>query len=207
MLIAKTQIKGAAPAHVPGGRANVRKGQAGTNDRVDVLISGDRTQVGQRIPVMAPLASVFVAWAPEEDVRGWLLRGGAPPADRQRKREILVLVRKRVYSVALEVPGRRKLGSLLGELAEDPHSIELRRELRRAIEQLGRAAYQRSDADGEEQSVSTITAPVFGRHGEVSAAVTDEVFADAIPSSAVVAIGDRLLEATREISRAEGRPD
>lgn len=164
----------------------------------------DQTQVGQRIPVMAPLASVFVAWAPEAEVQDWLRRGGAPPADRLRQREILELVRERGYSVALEVAGRRKLGSLLGELAEDPHSVELRRELRRTIEQLGRAAYQRRDADGEEQSVSTITAPVFDRHGEVCAGVTVEVFAEAIPSSAVAAIGDRLLEATREISRAEG---
>ena len=157
-------------------------------------------EVGQRIPVIAPLVSVFVAWAAEEEVDRWLRRGSLSEDDREKAREILERVRKRGYSVALEVPGRRRLGGLIADLAEDPHSAELQDQLRETIGELGRGSYQLREEDGLKQSVSTITAPVFDRHGEVSVAVSLQVFAEALDPSGVAAIGDRLLELTRSIS-------
>jgi DNA-binding IclR family transcriptional regulator len=159
-------------------------------------------EVGQRIPVMAPLASVFAAWAPEAEVDQWLLRGSTSNDEQQRAREILERVRNRGYSVALEVPGRRRVGGLVAELAENPHSVELRQQLHKTIGELGRASYQLREVDGQKQSISTMTAPVFDRHGEVCAAVSLQVFARALDPSGVAAIGDRLLEMTRSLSRA-----
>ncbi len=162
----------------------------------------DPPEVGQRIPVMAPLVSVFVAWSTQEEVDQWLLRGSTSKQEQQRAREILELVRNRGYSVALEIPGRRRLGGLIAELAEDPHSAPLRRQLHSTIGELGRASYQLREVEGQKQSISTITAPVFDRHGEVSAAVSLQVFARALDPSGVAAIGDRLLDMTRSISRS-----
>ena len=159
-------------------------------------------EVGQRIPIIAPLVSVLVAWSSEEEVERWLQRGSTSDPEQQRAREILERVRNRGYSVALEVPGRRRLGSLVAELAEDPHSVELRQQLHRTIGELGRGAYQLREVDGEKQSISTITAPVFDRHGEVCVAVALQVFARALDPSGVAAIGDRLLDVTRSISRS-----
>ena len=158
-------------------------------------------EVGQRIPIMAPLVSVFVAWSSDEEIEQWLLRGSASPPDQQRAREILEQVRSRGYSVALEVAGRRRLGGLITELAEDPHSPELRHQLHRTIGELGRAPYQLREVDGQKQNISTITAPVFDRHGQVCAAVSLQVFARALDPSGVTDIGDRLLEMTRAVSR------
>ena len=163
---------------------------------------GASTQVGQRVPIMAPLTAIFVAWAPDEEVEQWLLRGGGAAAERRRQRAVLGLIRERGYSVALEMPGRQKLGSLVSRLADDPHSPDLRRELRETIQELGRRGYPMREGHGGNHNVSTISAPVFGRHGEVSAGVTLEVFADALEPARVEAIGERLLEATRAISRA-----
>ena len=81
---------------------------------------GRTVQVGQRIPMMAPLSSVFFAWASDGEVERWLLRGGAPRREQKRQREILRQVRERGYSVALEVAERRQLGDLLVALAENP---------------------------------------------------------------------------------------
>jgi DNA-binding IclR family transcriptional regulator len=162
----------------------------------------DPPEVGQRIPLVAPLASVFVAWAPEREVREWLLRGSTSKSEQQKSREILERVRNRGYSVALEVPDRRRLGDLIAELAEDPHSETLRRQLQRTIGELGRGSYQLREVPGRSQSISTITAPVFDRHGEVCAAVALQVFARALDPSGVTALGDRLLEMTRSISRS-----
>ncbi len=98
-------------------------------------------EVGQRIPIMAPLVSVFVAWAEEAEVDAWLLRARMPAHEQSQTREILERVRNRGYSVALEVPGRRRLGGLIADLAEDPHSEALRTQLHRTIEELGRAPF------------------------------------------------------------------
>lgn len=163
----------------------------------------DPPEVGQRIPIMAPLVSVFAAWASAEEVDQWLLRGSAADDDQERAREILERVRARGYSVALEVPGRRRLGGLIADLAEHPHSESLRRQLHETIGELGRSAYQLRESDGQVQSISTITAPVFDRHGEVCVAVSLQVFARALDSSGVAAIGDRLLDVTRALSRFE----
>lgn len=162
----------------------------------------DPPEVGQRIPIMAPLVSVFVAWSSEKEVEQWLLRGSTSDQDQQRARETLERVRSRGYSVALEVPGRRRLGSLVAELAEDPHSAELRRQLHSTIAELGRASYQLREVDGQKQSISTITAPVFDRHENVCAAVSLQVFARALDPRGVAEIGDRLLETTRSVSRS-----
>jgi len=160
-------------------------------------------EVGQRIPIMAPLVSVFVAWADNEKVDPWLLRASMSDAEQERAREILERVRNRGYSVALEVPGRRRLGGLIADLAEDPHSQALQSQLHRAIEELGRAPFQLREVDGQKQSISTITAPVFDRQGDVCAAVSLQVFARALDPSGVAAIGDRLLDMTRSVSRSQ----
>lgn len=162
----------------------------------------DPPEVGQRIPIMAPLVSVFVAWAREEEVEQWLLRGSTVEDAQQQGREILERVRARGYSVALEVPGRRRLGGLIAELAEDPHSDALRQQLHDTIGELGRSPFQLREAEGRKQSISTITAPVFDRHGEVCVAVSLQVFARDLDPGEVAALGDRLLETTRALSRA-----
>ncbi len=161
----------------------------------------DPPEVGQRIPIMAPLVSVFVAWAGDDEVEQWLLRGSATREAQRRARETLDRVRQRGYSVALEVPGRRRLGGLIADLAEDPHSSELRDQLHRTIGELGRSSYQLRETDGQDQSISTMTAPVFDRHGDVCAAVSLQVFARALDPDGVAAIGDRLLDMTRRVSR------
>ncbi|MEM7413095.1 MAG: helix-turn-helix domain-containing protein [Myxococcota bacterium] len=162
----------------------------------------DPPEVGQRIPIIAPLVSVFVAWARHEAVDQWLLRGSTSARDQRRAREILERVRQRGYSVALEVPGRRRLGALIADLAEDPHSAELRHRLQATIGELGRASYQLREVSGQKQSISTITAPVFDRHGEVSVAVSLQVFEQAMDPREVANIGDRLLALTRSVSRS-----
>lgn len=160
----------------------------------------DPPEVGQRIPIMAPLVSAFVAWAPEDEIDRWLLRGSTNDDEQRRAREGLERVRNRGYSVALEFSGRRRLGDLIVELADDPHSENLRQKLHETIGELGRASYQFREADGRQQSISTITAPVFDRHGDVSVAVSLQVFESGLDSSDVAAMGDRLLEMTRSIS-------
>ncbi|MCR9097185.1 MAG: helix-turn-helix domain-containing protein [bacterium] len=163
----------------------------------------DPPEVGQRIPIMAPLVSVFAAWGSEEAVDQWLQRGSPAPADQARARESLERVRARGYSVALEVPSRRRLGGLIADLAEQPHSERLRERLHETIGELGRSSFQLSESDGQPHSISTITAPVFDRHGEVCVAISLQVFARALDADGIAAVGGPLVETTRALSHGE----
>jgi DNA-binding IclR family transcriptional regulator len=164
---------------------------------------GRTARVGQRIPMMAPLSSVFLAWASEAEVEQWILRAGTPSGDEARAREILRRVRERGYSVALEVEGRRQLGELLGELADDPRSETLRREMRAVIKELGLGRYQLREEGAATHRISTITAPVFDARGRVALSLTLQVFERGLSSRTIEALGHRLLRATRAVSDAE----
>jgi DNA-binding IclR family transcriptional regulator len=189
-------------------RGTVALVRAGT-DALCIARAGPRhariepPEVGQRIPIMAPLVSVFAAWGSEDAVDQWLQRGSTAPDDQARAREILERVRSRGYSVALEVPGRRRLGGLIADLAEAPHSTALREQLHETIGELGRTSFQLSESDGQTHSISTITAPVFDRHGEVAVAVSLQVFAGGLDPSDIAAIAGPLVEMTRSLSRGE----
>jgi DNA-binding IclR family transcriptional regulator len=162
---------------------------------------GRTARVGQRIPLIAPLASVFVAWAPEDEILRWIVRGGTPRREQRRQLEILSRVRERGFSVALEVRGRRQIGELLGELAEDPRSETLRSEMREVIRELGRARYQLAEDGATSHEISTLTAPTFDQRGRVELALTLSVFERGLSSREIDSLGKRLLRATRAISR------
>ena len=167
---------------------------------------GRTVQVGQRVPMMAPLSSVFFAWASEKEVEGWLLRGGAPRREQKRQREILRQVRDRGYSVALEVEGRRQLGDLLVALAENPRSESLPSEMREVIQELGLGPYQLDEESRAPLRISTLTAPIFDARGQVDLSLTVQVFRDDLTPSGLRAIGQSLLQTTRAIEVATARP-
>ena len=158
---------------------------------------GRTMRVGQRVPLMAPLSSVFVAWAEQSEIERWLLRGGTSRREQRGQLEILARVRERGFSVALEVAGRRQIG----ELAEDPHSEALRGELRDVIRELGRARYQLGEDDAKSHEISTLTAPIFDRRGRVELALTLQVFERDLSSREIDALGARLVRATRAIAK------
>ena len=167
---------------------------------------GRTVQVGQRVPMMAPLSSVFFAWASEKEVERWLLRGGAARREQKRQREILRQVRDRGYSVALEVEGRRQLGDLLVALAENPRSQSLPSEMREVIQELGLGPYQLDEESRAPLRISTLTAPVFDARGQVDLSLTLQVFRDDLTPSGLREIGQSLLQATRAIEIATARP-
>ncbi len=162
--------------------------------------AGTVVRVGQRIPLVAPLASAWVAWSSEVEVDRWLLAGGAPRAEERKLREILDIVRERGYSVALEVEERRRIGALLAELAEDPHSKTLRSELFGRIAELGHGPYQLSKGQGSSILISTITAPVIDAKGEVVLSISLQGFKRRTSRRVISEIGEELLALTHSLA-------
>ena len=66
---------------------------------------GVDVRVGQRVPLVPPLGTVFYAWAPPEEVDAWLSRGRLAAPDGESLRAVLSTVRARGCSIGLEAPG------------------------------------------------------------------------------------------------------
>jgi DNA-binding IclR family transcriptional regulator len=153
--------------------------RAGT-EIVFVAMAGPRQphgpvlHAGQRVPLVPPLGSVFLAWAPPADVEAWVQRAAdtLSAAELDEVRRSLEVVRARGYDIALEAPARRSLEEALAVQAGAPLD-ELRLSLEDAIAKLGHATYRILSVDpNRSYEVAMITAPVFGPDGDVLVALT-----------------------------------
>jgi DNA-binding IclR family transcriptional regulator len=161
--------------------------------------------VGQRVPLMAPLGAVFVAWAGGEREEQWFARTGVARnrPSRRKLEAMLAAVRERGCSVALEIDPRRKLGGLLAELAEFPESRELRSEMRQRIAELAELPYQLGASARASQWVSSLTAPVFDPAGEVELAITLVGFERPLRREAIESHAERLIRVAERAGRAQ----
>jgi DNA-binding IclR family transcriptional regulator len=159
--------------------------------------------VGQRVPLMPPLGSVFLAWSSEAKVARWLER--ADPAltidDVDHQRHTLAAVRERGYSIGLESSARQGFGEAM---------LEERDSIGDLIAELGRVPYQLDVV--EEQAtydVTMIAAPIFDANREVVAALTVVGFAPGLPASEIVRVGTIVRNAGVVITkRSQGKlPD
>jgi DNA-binding IclR family transcriptional regulator len=154
--------------------------------------------VGQRVPLVAPLGSVFMAWG---DARSWLA-GADDPEDLAG---VLQRVRSRGYSVALEHDARRGLGAALDHLADVPADRALQQEVATHVADLGRLEYQLHDFEpGRRYDVSMIAAPVFGPGADVALALTLVGFEPGLGAADVAAFGEELRDAGLVVTKASG---
>ena len=156
---------------------------------------GVAVHVGQRVPFVPPLGSVFVAWG---DPDAWLEQAGDP----EPLRQVLDWVRRRGYSVALALDVRRGLGSALDDLAAVPSDESVRSAIAGLVARLGEDEYQLRDLDEQKvYEVSMIAAPVFGPAGEVVLAVSLVGFASPLTGADVAALGERLRDTALVVTR------
>ena len=144
---------------------------------------------GQRLPLVPPLGTVFVAWADDDEIDRWLAELGpdATEDDRAAAREALQVVRDRRYSVALggerqqrivaEVTSRRR-----GEGGDEYALTEL--------------------AEAPSYRISQIGAPVFGPDGSVVLGLFLIGFRGEIPADEVPTYAQALMEAAAEVTTA-----
>jgi DNA-binding IclR family transcriptional regulator len=168
----------------------------------------DRIQVGQRVPLLAPFGTVFLAWAPPPEVTAWLARSGLSAELRSRSLADLDLVRARGWSATVDGPPHRDIERLVVGLGEHPRAPELWRSLRHAI-----ASVPRSEVRGRRtQRIRDVTAPVFDADGKPTIALTMQGFDRVLSSEEVEGYATALGRATAAVTAATGgvnpsRPD
>lgn len=154
--------------------------------------------VGQRVPLVAPLGSVFKAWG---DASSWLATADDPDGLAAVLRE----VRSRGYSVALEHEARRGLGAALDHLADVPADRAVRAEVAAHVADLGHREYQLHELRPERRyDVSMVAAPVFGAAGEVALALTLLGFPPGLSAAEIAAYGEAVRDTGLIVTKASG---
>lgn len=155
-------------------------------------------RIGQRIPLVAPMGAVFVAWADPDVVERWL--GSRPCAAGRRSAlpsSILDAARANGYTIALASDAQRRAGTLLAALADDPSQTDLHAELADRLAELARSEHELTSIDPTAHyDVGVVATPVFDPAGRVAAAISATGFAPGMP-------GTTLAE-TAEAVRAAG---
>jgi DNA-binding IclR family transcriptional regulator len=166
---------------------------------------GASVPLGQRLPIVPPIGSVFVAWADDHDVDEWLRRVGpdATPEELEHHRSSLAAVRERGYAVALEADAREQLGDALAHLAGDARAAKVRGVIERVIAELSHEEYLLGDLDRRATyRVNTMGAPVFGPDGDVVLALFLVGFRGRLTGAGIEEHGNRLLQATRTVTKS-----
>jgi DNA-binding IclR family transcriptional regulator len=130
-------------------------------------------RVGQRVPLVPPLGTVFYAWAPDDEVDAWLGRAPLEPDERDALRAVLATVRARGCSIGLEAPGRQDLEAAIAHRADEPSAPGVQDEIAMSIARLATAEYQVRELDARRRyDLSLLAAPVFDPEGRVTLAIT-----------------------------------
>lgn len=129
------------------------------------------TRVGLRIPFIAPVAPLFVAFGTDEDREAWLDRLPSMSAEQKvRYRTALSAARDRGFAFGTRTPRRRDLVRALAELHVDAPRAAERAKVRDAVERLA-DTYDPDDLAGS-HGVEHIGAPVFDKSGRMALQLT-----------------------------------
>lgn len=157
---------------------------------------GQHLAVGQRLPFVPPLGTVFVAWSSPAEIDAWLRRLGpsAKKAELARYKQAVEAVRARGYSIGLEADARRELGRAVAEHDPDLEAI---------VEELGHQEYILLELEHSvSYRLSMVAAPVFGPEGTMVLALSLFGFRAPLDASQLARAGERLLAATRAVTDA-----
>jgi flavin reductase (DIM6/NTAB) family NADH-FMN oxidoreductase RutF/DNA-binding IclR family transcriptional regulator len=127
------------------------------------------TLVGSRFPFSPPMGAVFVAWSSDEEIARWLAPLGSD-LRRSEYRERLNAVRDRGYTVGLLGPVQRKFASALDRISAEPAAGVLPGDLFDLVRNLEADPVDLSPE--VKRDIRHVTAPVFGRDGEVILSIT-----------------------------------
>lgn len=153
-------------------------------------------RVGDRLPYVPPLGTVFVAWSSPAAIDAWLRRvgPGATEAELARYRRAIETVRRRGYSLGLEADARVRLGRAVA--GHDPAVSAL-------IAELGHEEYILLELEhSASYRLSMVAAPVFGPDGSVALALTLLGFADPLGAAQLTRYAERLVAAAGRVTAA-----
>lgn len=163
-------------------------------------------QVGERLPLMAPIGAPFLAWADDDAVEAWIARRDAP-LDRSLQKALyddLALTRERGYQVALRPQEQQTIGSLMAEMARSSSvpdfKVEVGEVIRTFTEQMCKPVKFLPDRPYD---VLLIAAPIFDQNGNAQFNLGIGGFPPQLKGSLLLEYADRLSRTCLEIMRTD----
>lgn len=164
-------------------------------------------RIGQRMPFVPPLGTLFVAWAGESAVSSWIARLGSDlhPGDERVYNEMVRRVRDRGWSMALASRPQIAFELALRELSVQQPTPQQQDAVRAAARHVGTASHEPPDLDPQTgHHVRNISAPVFDATGTVVLQLTLIGLSRDSHLAEVLAHRSRLSEATDRITQSLG---
>jgi DNA-binding IclR family transcriptional regulator len=166
---------------------------------------GSRTS--NRLPLIPPFGTVFVAWDDKLAER-WLsaVDHDLTEIERNLYQVGLLAVRQRGFAVHAWGEARQRTRDLIDRMGMPQYLNDVRRLLEDSLQDLPlHGEYNLISLDSEKSyQLSSIAVPVFSREGRVSLAVTLEFFPETLDVREIERLGTRLLKSAASISSAVG---
>lgn len=165
------------------------------------------TQVGQRIPFVAPFGALWLAWADDVSFEAWVRRAGTTTTTDMRAeyQEAVARVKQRGWSIGLGDKSHSELEAILAESAEAEADPARQRRLFELSEKLGSRYEPAELSEGELYDVRNISAPVLDESGEVVLTLTLYAFQHRLQTHEIEEYQERLVSAATRVSAAGKR--
>jgi DNA-binding IclR family transcriptional regulator len=148
-------------------------------------------RIGQRVPLIPPLGTPFLAWADSREVDDWLGKA-AGPIEQDRLRQSLAMVRQRGYAVMRRSPEQVAAGLAVLDMAEEPLADDRQQRAAKLIGQMGED-YLMIEAQADRlHPVDMISAPVFGPDGAVLCTLSLFGFDRPLSLSRIATLGEAI---------------
>lgn len=163
-------------------------------------------QVGERLPLMAPIGTPFLAWSDEDAVEAWIANRSSPLNSKllDALYRDLELTRERGYHIALRPQENRTIGSLMSEMARSKSVADYKDEVRAVIQTFTEEMCAAIVIDPKEiYDVLLIAAPIFDQNGKAIYNLSLGGLPSGLKGSVVLKHAERLSRTCLDIMRAE----
>jgi DNA-binding IclR family transcriptional regulator len=162
--------------------------------------------VGERLPLMAPIGTPFLAWRDQDAVDAWIGRRqtNLDPKLLAALHRDLALTRERGYQIALQPRERRTIGNLMAEMARSSSVSDYKNEVRRVIETFTEEMCQPVEFEPDEvYDVLLIAAPLFDQSGQAVYNLSLGALPPGLKGSVLLAYAERLSQTCLELMRRD----
>jgi DNA-binding IclR family transcriptional regulator len=161
---------------------------------------------GERMPLVAPVGTPFLAWSSEKAIESWIARHLPPRGHKTVKawRHALELTRKRGYQVMLRAPNTQEIGMLMAEMASSRRVPDHKDEVLRLVNSFGSELSQPEDIKPDEiYEILVISAPLFDRHGGTAFNLSLIGFSGSLSGKTISSLADQLVRTCLDVMRSD----
>jgi DNA-binding IclR family transcriptional regulator len=181
-----------------------------TDDAIVLVdqVGGERgPRVGQQLPLAPPFGGIQLAWDTTGRQEAWMQRA-SPPLTQQERAELwqaLGEIRESGYAISPLDESAARLRFALSEIADQSLSDALRAQTQQLLAALHGRDYLQAELAGKTRvSVNTISAPVFGPHGQPNFVVSLQIGQNDVAAHRVRQLCAALLRATQTMTKRIG---